>query len=46
MVELLQFYEIEFLGRTFDPWDILMYGIGTGLGIAIDLTIIDKFEKQ
>jgi hypothetical protein len=46
MVEILQLYEIEFLGRTYDPWDILMYLIGIGLGIVIDLTIIDKFEKQ
>ena len=46
IVEILQLYEIEFLGRTYDPWDILMYLIGTGLGIVIDLTIIDKFEKQ
>ena len=46
MVEIFQFYEIEFLGSTYDPWDILMYGIGIGLGIAIDLTIINKFEKQ
>jgi len=46
IVEILQLYEIEFLGRTYDPWDILMYLIGTVLGIGIDLTIIDKFEKQ
>lgn len=46
IVEILQFYEFEFLGRTFDPWDLLMYVIGVGLGIVIDLTIIDKFEKQ
>ncbi len=46
MVELLQFYEIEFLGSTFDPWDLLMYVFGVGLGIVIDFTIIDKFEKQ
>ena len=46
IVEILQLYEIEFLGRTYDPWDILMYLIGIGLGIVIDLTIIDKFEKQ
>ena len=46
IVEILQLYEIEFLGRTFDPWDFLMYVIGVGLGIVIDLTIIDKFEKQ
>jgi hypothetical protein len=46
IVEILQFYEIEFLGRTYDPWDILMYGIGIGAGIVIDLTIINKSEKQ
>lgn len=46
IVEILQLYEIEFLGRTYDPWDLLMYVIGVGLGIVIDLTIIDKFEKQ
>jgi len=45
-VEILQLYEIEFLGRTYDPWDIIMYVIGIGLGIVIDLTIIEKFEKQ
>jgi len=46
LVEILQFHKIVILGSTYDPWDILMYGIGIGLGIAIDLTIIDKFEKQ
>lgn len=46
IVEILQFYKIEFLGRTYDPLDILMYGIGVGLGIVIDLSIIDRFEKQ
>lgn len=46
IVEILQLYDIEFLGRTYDPWDLIMYIIGVGLGIIIDLTIIDKFEKQ
>jgi len=46
IVEILQLYTIKFLGRTYDPWDILMYAIGIGLGFVIDLTIIDKFEKQ
>jgi len=46
MVEILQLYKVEFLGKTYDPWDILMYAIGIGLGIVIDLTIIDNFEKQ
>ncbi len=46
IVEILQLYKIEFLGSTYEPWDILMYTIGVGLGIVIDLTIIDKFEMQ
>lgn len=46
IVEILQLYEFDFLGRTYDPWDILMYGIGIGLGVVIDLTIIDKLERH
>jgi hypothetical protein len=46
MVEVLQFYKIEFFGSTYDPWDLLMYLIGIGSGIAIDLTIIRNLEKQ
>lgn len=46
IVELSQLYGIELFGRTYDPWDIVMYAIGIGLGITIDLTIIEKFEKQ
>ena len=46
LVEIVQLYKIEFFGRTYDPWDILMYVIGIGLGLVIDLTIIAKFEKQ
>jgi len=45
-VELLQLYKINFLGSTYDPLDIFMYGIGVGSGIIIDLTIISKFERQ
>jgi hypothetical protein len=46
LVEILQFNKIEFLGSTYDPLDIIMYIAGIILGIVIDLTIIDKFEKQ
>jgi len=45
-VEILQLYEIKFLGSRYDPWDILMYGIGVTLGLLIDLLIIDKIEKS
>ena len=44
-VEILQLYDLNFFGNTYDPLDILMYGIGIVLGIIIDLTIINKFEK-
>ncbi len=46
IVEISQLYGIDFFGSTYDPWDIVMYVIGIGLGIVIDLTILDKFEKQ
>ena len=46
LVEILQFYKIRFLGNTYDPLDIGMYLVGIIAGIVIDLTIIDKFEKQ
>lgn len=44
-VEILQFFDIDFFGSTYDPLDLLMYGLGIGFGIAIDLTIIGKLEK-
>ena len=46
LTETLQFYKINFLGSTYDPLDILMYGTGVGLGIAIDYIILEKTEKQ
>lgn len=45
LVEFLQLNNIDFLGSTYDPLDILMYGIGVVLGIIIDLTVIDRWEK-
>jgi hypothetical protein len=46
IVEILQLFKIEFLGSTYDPLDILMYGIGVMIGLLVDYTIIDKFENQ
>jgi hypothetical protein len=46
IVEILQLFKIEFLGSTYDPLDIVMYGIGVMLGLLVDYTIIDKFENQ
>ena len=46
IVEILQLFRIEFLGSTYDPLDIVMYGIGVMLGLLIDYTIIDKLENK
>ncbi len=42
LVETLQYYKISFLGNTFDPLDLLMYGIGVLSGLAFDLLVLDK----
>ena len=44
-VEVLQFNKINFLGATYDTLDILMYGIGVVLGLILDFTIINRYEK-
>lgn len=45
-VEILQLFKIEFLGSTYDPLDIVMYGIGVMSGLLVDYTIIDKLENH
>mgnify|MGYP006927343245 CR=1 FL=1 len=46
IVEILQLLKIKFLGSTYDPLDIVMYGIGIMIGLLVDYTIIDKLENQ
>jgi len=46
LVETLQYYNIHFLGSTYDPWDLVMYVTGTAAGILIDFTLIEKMEKK
>lgn len=46
LVEFLQRIKIAFFGSTYDPMDMLMYGIGVLLGLAIDIFMIDRFERQ
>jgi len=46
LVETLQHFKIDFLGRTYDPWDLLMYAAGVCLGLAIDLRILEPLEKE
>ncbi len=45
-VEILQFYGIKLFGSTYDMLDIVMYALGVLLGLLIDFTVINKFERQ
>lgn len=38
--ELLQAIGVPALGRTFDPWDFVMYAAGVGLAAAIDRFVL------
>jgi len=44
-IEFLQFNNILIYGNIFDPYHILMYTIGVILGLLVDITIINNFEK-
>ena len=45
-VEVLQYYEIDIFGNTFDPIDIVMYAVGTIAAIVLDLTVITALEEK
>ena len=44
-VEILQSYGVAVFGSTYDPLDIMMSGIGVGLGFIFDITVLDKLEN-
>ena len=43
LAEICQFFGIEVLGVTFDPFDILMYGIGVSAAALIDVKVFTKY---
>lgn len=45
-VEGLQFYGYDFLGSTYDVFDIAMYALGIIIGLLIDFTILNKFNTD
>ena len=45
-VEMLQYQEIHIFGNTYDPMDILMYAIGTIIGVILDVTLLNSLERQ
>ncbi len=42
LIEILQKYGIYILGKTYDPVDIIMYFIGSCLGLVVDIVIFKK----
>jgi hypothetical protein len=41
-VEIAQFYGLPVLGRTYDPVDFLMYGIGVALAAVLDTVVFPR----
>ena len=44
-VEVAQFYGVPIFGRTFDPLDFVMYGIGVMLAAIIDTTALSRISE-
>lgn len=43
IAEICQFFGIEVFGATFDPFDILMYGMGISVAAFIDGKVFSKY---
>lgn len=43
--ELLQGVGIPLLGRTFDPWDIVMYAMGAGVAALLDAIVLSRLIR-
>jgi hypothetical protein len=43
--ELLQGAGIPALGRTFDPWDFVIYATGVGLAAALDAAVLSRLVR-
>jgi len=41
--EICQLFGIEVLGATFDPFDILMYGIGVSVAAWLEVQVFTKY---
>jgi glycopeptide antibiotics resistance protein len=41
-VEIAQFFDVPIFGRTFDPVDFIMYGMGVILAAILDTTVLPR----
>ena len=46
VVETLQYFGVPIFGRTFDPLDYLMYGIGIGLAVIFEKFILNGIPED
>lgn len=44
-VEIAQLFGLAVLGRTFDPADLLMYGIGVSLAVVLDTVVFPRLFR-
>lgn len=44
-VETLQYFHVPIFGRTFDPLDFLMYGVGVTLGFLFELFVLSGLDR-
>ena len=40
VVETLQYFGVPVFGRTFDPFDYIMYGIGIGFALIFEKIVL------
>ena len=46
VVETLQYFGVPIFGRTFDPLDYLMYGIGIGLAVIFEKIVLSGIPED
>jgi glycopeptide antibiotics resistance protein len=44
-VEIAQFFGVPIFGRTFDPVDFIMYGMGVILAAIVDTTVLPRIVE-
>jgi len=45
ITETLQYFGVPIFGQTFDPLDYLMFGIGIGLAVAFERTVLSRIPE-
>ncbi len=46
VTETLQYFGVPIFGRTFDPLDYLMFGLGIGLAVVFERFVLSKIPRS